>query len=155
MVLYDGLCKVCLANRAMLEWQDAGRRLRFVNIAGEDYDPKQYLGIDYADAMSELHVIFPGGEVARGVDAVFRTYDAVGLAWAVGFLSSDLLRGATDALYKVVSENRYFVSEWMPGGDALREWLRSARFLQKGLAEGEGCSDDGDDEEDCTVKNGD
>lgn len=23
-------------------------------------------GIDYADAMSELHVIFPGGEVARG-----------------------------------------------------------------------------------------
>lgn len=54
---------------------------------------------------------------------------------------------ATLSLWQVVSENRYFVSEWMPGGDALREWLRSARFLQKGLAEGEGCSDDGDDEE--------
>lgn len=36
---------------AMLEWQDAGRRLRFVNIAGEDYDPKQYLAPRAAPAV--------------------------------------------------------------------------------------------------------
>jgi len=153
-VLYDGLCRVCLTNKAVLESQDSEGILRFVNIAAEDYDADDHAGVDFSDAMNELHVILPDGTILRGTEAVFRAYETVGLDWAVGILGSPVLRWFTDFAYKLLSENREWISEWVPGGDALREQVRSARFLQKGVAEGEGCNeekDEEDDDDDCTI----
>lgn len=159
-VLYDGLCKVCLTNKALLESQDntEPKALRFVNIADDDYDSDEHQGIEFDEAMNEIHIILPDGEVKRGTEAVFTAYEAVGLDWAVGILSSPFLRGLTEGLYRFVSDNREIISSIFPGGDSLRESLRSARFLQKGVAEGEGCSEkeenedeDEDDDDDCTI----
>jgi len=152
-VLYDGLCRVCLTNKAVLESRDSEGFLRFVNIAADDYNADENAGVDFSDAMDEFHVILPGGNVLKGTEAVFTAYEAVGLGWAVGILGSDALRGFTDFAYKLLSENREAISKWVPGGDALREQIRSARFLQKGIAEGEGCNEEKKDEEDddCTI----
>eukprot|EP00929_Paragymnodinium_shiwhaense_P003502 TRINITY_DN104045_c0_g1_i1.p1 TRINITY_DN104045_c0_g1~~TRINITY_DN104045_c0_g1_i1.p1 ORF type:complete len:277 (-),score=40.37 TRINITY_DN104045_c0_g1_i1:297-1127(-) len=147
-VLYDGLCKVCLANKALLTSNDDRGVLRFVNIADDDYSPADHAGIEYEAAMDEIHIVLPGGQVLRGTEAVLRAYDEVGLGWAVGILSSPVLRSVTDAAYNWLSENRQTISKWVPGGEDLRERLRSARFLQKGIAEGEGCSEKEDDEDD-------
>lgn len=137
----------------MLESQDSSGLLRFVNIAAEDYEAADHANVEFSDAMNELHVILPDGRILRGTEAVFRAYEAVGLDWAVGILSSPILRSFTDAVYKFLSENREAISRWVPGGDALREQVRSARFLQKGVAEGEGCNEEAKDEEDddCTI----
>ncbi|CAK0812506.1 unnamed protein product, partial [Prorocentrum cordatum] len=74
-VLYDGLCRVCLTNKAVLESNDGKGVLRFVNIAEDDYEADEHRGVEYEDAMNELHVILPDGAVVRGTDAVFRAYE--------------------------------------------------------------------------------
>jgi len=161
-VLYDGLCKVCLTNKAVLQSQDKDGALHFTNIANDDYDADEHAGIEFDEAMNELHIILPDGEVLKGTEAIFRAYEAVGLDWAVGILSSPFLRSLTEGLYRFLSDNREIISQYVPGGDALRENIRSARFLQKGVAEGEGCSekdkkekgdeeDEEDDDDDCTI----
>ncbi|CAE8638251.1 unnamed protein product, partial [Polarella glacialis] len=96
-VLYDGMCKVCLTNKALLTSQDSEGVLIFVNIAENDYNPREHAGIEFGDAMDELHVILPDGEILKGTPAVFRAYEAVGLGWAVGILGSPILRSLTDA----------------------------------------------------------
>merc|ERR550525_1626288 len=78
-VLYDGLCRVCLTNKAVLESQDSDGVLSFVNIADDDYEAEEHAGIEYEDAMNELHVILADGSIVRGTEAVFRAYQAVGL----------------------------------------------------------------------------
>lgn len=153
-VLYDGLCRVCLANKAFLESQDKKQALRFVNIASEDYDSSAHAGVEFVDAMDEFHIILPSGRVLRGTTAVLQAYEAVGLAWVVGVLGSPSLRWLTDRFYKFISQYRDAFGR-LPGGEALRERLRGARFLQKGVAEGEGCGgsdgDENEDEEDCSI----
>lgn len=152
-VLYDGFCRVCLANKALLESWDNGRGvLHFVNIAAEDYDASAHAGVEFSDAMNELHIILPAGEVLRGTEAVLHAYDAVGLAWAVRVLGSPGIRWLTDRVYRFISEHREGLSK-LSGGSALtfREKLRGARFLQKGVAEGEGCGQADGDDEDCII----
>lgn len=114
-MLYDGLCRVCLTNKALLESRDRRGQLRFVDIAAASYNASQHAGVDYSDAMDELHIILPGGEVVRGTAAVFRAYQAVGLGWAVGILGSPPLRWLTDQFYKLLSKNRRSISVWLPG----------------------------------------
>jgi len=146
-VLYDGTCKVCLTNVALLGWLDKNKqRLQFVNIASKSYLPEANGGVAYEDAMRHIHVIDERQQVLKGADGVLAAYGAVGLGWFVALLRLPVLRWVIAALYAVVSRYRQAISRFLPGGRQLSEFVSSLKEVGA-AAQGEGC----DDEEECLL----
>ena len=80
-LLYDGACPLCLREVKFLKRRDFQQRLAFVDIDQDAYDPAQWKGIAYRDAMARIHAIRADGEILKDV-AVFReAYRCVGLGW--------------------------------------------------------------------------
>ncbi len=80
-LLYDGACPLCLREVKFLKRRDLHGRLAFVDIDQHAYDPSQWQGISYRDAMARIHAIRADGEILKDV-AVFReAYRCVGLGW--------------------------------------------------------------------------
>ena len=80
-LLYDGACPLCLREVQFLKRRDLHGRLAFVDIDQDTYDPAQWKGIGYRDAMARIHAIRADGEILQDV-AVFReAYRCVGLGW--------------------------------------------------------------------------
>ena len=48
-----------------------GNKIAFVDISADDYDPEQCAGIDFEQAMAEIHAVLPDGKVVTGIE-VFR-----------------------------------------------------------------------------------
>ena len=48
-----------------------GNKIAFVDISADDYDPEQCAGIDFEQAMAEIHAVLPDGKGVTGIE-VFR-----------------------------------------------------------------------------------
>ena len=59
--LFDGSCPICLRETKFLKRRDISNQIRFIDINSENYNPNLFNGISYAEAMSNLHVIFENG----------------------------------------------------------------------------------------------
>ena len=80
-LLYDGACPLCLREVKFLKRRDLHGKLSFVDIDRLAYDPAEWQGISYRDAMARIHAIRADGEILKDV-AVFReAYRCVGLGW--------------------------------------------------------------------------
>lgn len=85
-ILYDGGCPLCLREVHFLQSRDRARngaapRLAFVDIDAADYEPTDWGGISYREAMGRIHAVADDGTVLRDV-AVFRgAYRLIGLGW--------------------------------------------------------------------------
>ncbi|CAG04009.1 unnamed protein product [Tetraodon nigroviridis] len=71
VVLYDGLCPVCVAEIRFLQFLQRRRpgRLDFVDISLPGYDGAKHRNVTYEMAMEAMHVIDEKGQVHRGVPA--------------------------------------------------------------------------------------
>lgn len=81
-IFYDGRCPTCRRAIGAVRHRLAEHTYRAIDIADEGFDARAH-GLDPADVRRELHVRCPGGEVARGIDAVIVLWRRIGGAWGL------------------------------------------------------------------------
>ena len=105
-LLYDGACPLCLREVKFLKRRDLQGRLAFVDIDQDTYDPAQWKGISYKQAMARIHAIRANGEVLRDV-AVFReAYRNIDLGWIYAPTTWPLIGGLIDQIYALWASQR-------------------------------------------------
>ena len=105
-LLYDGACPLCLREVTFLKRRDLHGRLAFVDIDRHAYDPAQWRGISYRDAMARIHAIRADGEILKDV-AVFREADrCVGLGWIYAPTEWPLIGLLIDRIYALWASQR-------------------------------------------------
>ena len=85
-LLYDGACPLCRREVDGLRSRDLrlhpqAPRLAFVDIDAADYQPAEFAGITYRQAMGRIHGLCADGSVLRDVAVFRRAYSLVGLGW--------------------------------------------------------------------------
>ncbi len=105
-LLYDGGCPLCLREVKFLKRRDRDGNLAFVDIDQDLYDPAQWEGITYKQAMTNIHAIRANGEVLKDV-AVFReAYRHVGLGWIYAPTQWPLIGRLIDQIYALWAAQR-------------------------------------------------
>ena len=79
--LFDGGCPLCLRETNFLKKKDIHKKINFVDISDENYNPNLFNGITYHEAMSNLHGILENDEIIRGLDVLAYSYELIGLGW--------------------------------------------------------------------------
>ena len=104
-LFYDGACPICAHEMLRLARRDHDRRLRFIDIAGVEFDGSRY-GASKDRMMKLMHAMRADGRMLVGVDAVHAAHEAVGLGWLVAPARWPLLRPVADWLYVQFARNR-------------------------------------------------
>ena len=105
-LLFDGACPLCLREVKFLKRRDLQGRLAFVDIDQHAYDPAQWKGISYRDAMVRIHAVRSDGEILKDV-AVFReAYRWVGLGWIYAPTEWPVIGLLIDRLYRLWASQR-------------------------------------------------
>ena len=105
-LLYDGACPLCLREVKFLKRRDLHGRLAIVDIDQDTYDPAQWKGIGYRDAMARIHAIRADGEILQDV-AVFReAYRCVGLGWIYAPTQWPFIGALIDRIYALWASQR-------------------------------------------------
>lgn len=106
-VLYDGRCRFCQGQIAILRRMDLGRRLVFLSL----HDPLvagEFPELEADALMAEMHVVDRAGRVRAGAEAVRYLSCRLPLLWPLALPLH--LPGSLPAwrwLYRVVARNRY------------------------------------------------
>ena len=105
-VLFDGACPLCAREIRMLERLDRGRgRVEFEDISHPAFDSAVY-GLDAEQVMARIHGVLPDGSIIEGLEVFRRVYAAVGLGWLLAPTRWPLLRGISEAGYRIFAQNR-------------------------------------------------
>jgi len=105
-VLFDGACPLCEREIRMLERLDRRRGcVEFEDISQPAFDPAVY-GLDAEQVMARIHGVLPDGSVIEGLEVFRRVYAAVGLGWLLAPTRWPLLRGISEAGYRIFAQNR-------------------------------------------------
>ena len=80
-LLFDGACPLCQREVSFLRARDNLRNICFVDIDSENYQPANYSGISYREAMGRIHAITSSGEILTDVSVFREAYRLVGLGW--------------------------------------------------------------------------
>ena len=110
-LLYDGDCPLCLREVNFLTKKDAGRGLvKFVDVAGDDYDSAENAGIDFATAMGVIHAVRADGTIVKNV-AVFReVYEILGMGWVYAITKLPVIGPLADWIYGIWADYRLAVT---------------------------------------------
>lgn len=109
---FDGHCAFCATEMQRLARWDVARRLAFVDIAGEGFDPAP-LGVDPSALNRELHGLTGDGRLLVGVDCLLMAYSLAGRSGLVWPLRFRLLRRLLSPLYRLFARHRYRMSRWL------------------------------------------
>lgn len=111
-VIYDDACAVCRRAVSFLATLDrAVRPVPLSTLAGVEPGVLAARGITADDLARALHVVSPGGEVARGWDAVMLLARRHPLTWAVGLVGSlPGIAALGRRLYGFVAERRHCIA---------------------------------------------
>lgn len=121
-LLYDSHCPLCMREVAMLKSRDDGHgRIDFVDITSPTYDPAEYQGITYTEAMARLHGILPDGTVVTSVEVLRRCYEAVGLGWLLAATKFPPFGSIANAAYELWAKNRLRITGRPDLADVLDE----------------------------------
>lgn len=104
-VFYDGDCPLCLREINMLRRWDRRERIRFTDIAADEFSAEE-VGIEMPALMSEIHGRLPSGEIIKGVEVFRRLYAAVGMKWAVAVSRWPGVRQLLDVGYRHFARHR-------------------------------------------------
>lgn len=110
-VLYDGDCPLCLREINLLRWMDGKKRIRFTDIAAEDFSTDEF-GIDMETLMAEIHgrlppdAEHPNGKIIIGVEVFRHLYSAVGFGWIVGVTRLPIISHGLDLGYRFFAKYR-------------------------------------------------
>ena len=80
IVFYDHACGICRIEMSKLKKYDPLQRLLLVDISSPHFKPRLW-GINYHDAIEQLHVRTPAGDWLVGIPAIRHIYAEVGLGW--------------------------------------------------------------------------
>jgi len=104
-IFFDGECPLCTREVNLLRRMDRKRRVRFTDIAAQDFDPRA-LGTDMSTLMARIHGRLPDGTVLEGVEVFRRVYEAVGLSWLSRVSRLPGIASLTEAAYSLFAQNR-------------------------------------------------
>ncbi len=106
VVLFDGVCNLCIGSLQWLIRMDRRERLRFGTLqsdAGGELLKRCGLPEDYDDSM----VVVEGERAYTDSDAVLRIARLLGFPWAVASIASILPKRFRDRAYRLLAESRY------------------------------------------------
>ena len=104
-LLYDGGCPFCRREVDFLRRRNHRMLLRFEDISDPRFDPAKY-GLTKEEVHRVLHGVLPDGSVVRGMDAIRRAYQAVGLGWITAPTALPGIRWLADRVYETFARNR-------------------------------------------------
>ncbi len=104
-LLYDGACPFCRREVDFLKRRNRRMLLRFEDISEPQFDPSRY-GLTKDEVNRVLHGVLPDGRVVRGLDAIRRAYEAVGLGWLLAPTGWPGIRWFADRVYETFARNR-------------------------------------------------
>jgi predicted DCC family thiol-disulfide oxidoreductase YuxK len=104
-VFFDGECPLCTREIAMLRRLDRRGRIRFTDIAGDEFQDTS-LGIDMNALMARIHARLPDGSFIEGVEVFRRLYQAVGFGPLVTLSRAPGVSRLLDYAYDRFAENR-------------------------------------------------
>jgi predicted DCC family thiol-disulfide oxidoreductase YuxK len=104
-VFFDGDCPLCRREIALLRHWDRQARIRFTDIAREDFDAAK-VGISFESLMAEIHGRLPDGSLIQGVEVFRRLYEAVGFRWLVALTRWPGVAFLLDQAYRLFARNR-------------------------------------------------
>ncbi len=104
--LFDGGCPLCLRETNFLKTKDVFKKINFVDINNDKYDPVLFKDISYKEAMSNLHGILENGDVIKGLDVLAFSYELIGLGWVYYPLKIDFLAPVLRLFYKFWAKYR-------------------------------------------------
>lgn len=102
---YDGDCPLCVREIAWLRRLDKQERIKFTDIASEDFDPRT-VGVDLQTLNSRMHGRLPDGTIIDGVEVFRRMYAAIGWKLPVAITRLPVVRQALDVAYSIFARNR-------------------------------------------------
>lgn len=106
-LLYDGECPLCVREVNFLQKRDAGRNLvAFVDIADDDYNPKENGGVDFEAAMGRIHGVLPDGTVIKNVEVFRRVYETLGMGWVYAITKLPIIGAIANLIYGIWAEWR-------------------------------------------------
>jgi predicted DCC family thiol-disulfide oxidoreductase YuxK len=104
-VFYDGDCPLCLREVRFLRKADRKRRIGFIDIASEDFEPSDY-GPSREEFMAEIHGRLPDGSWICGVEVFRRIYALLGFGPLVWCTRLPIISGILDIAYRLFARNR-------------------------------------------------
>jgi len=104
-VFFDGACPLCRREIAFLRWFDRRDRIRFTDIAADDFDPR-VVDSTYETLMERIHGRLADGTILEGVEVFRRLYAAAGFGPLVWLSRLPLVSHALDVGYEVFADNR-------------------------------------------------
>jgi predicted DCC family thiol-disulfide oxidoreductase YuxK len=104
-VFYDGACPLCAREMRLIRRRDHCRRIGFVDIAADGFDPAS-AGVGQAALMDRIHARLPDGTLIEGVEVFRRLYTILGLGWLVAPTRLPGVSHLLDLAYRVFARNR-------------------------------------------------
>ena len=104
--LFDGGCPLCLRETNFLKAKDVFKKINFVDINNEKYDPVLFNDISYKEAMSNLHGILENGDIIKGLDVLAFSYELIGLGWVYYPLKIEFLAPVLRLFYQFWAKYR-------------------------------------------------
>jgi predicted DCC family thiol-disulfide oxidoreductase YuxK len=106
-VLFDGTCRICQRSRVMIERLRPTSPVQFVDV-NDGRALANYPQMRGADALGQIHVLNPAGELSGGYDALVALAPTLPLfAWATRLLGLEPVRRLGRRAYRWVAANRY------------------------------------------------
>jgi len=106
VVLFDGVCNLCVGSLPWLLRMDCHDRLRFGTLQSEAASEllrRSGLSGDYEESM----VVIEGDRAYTESDAVVRIAWLLGFPWALGSIASIVPKAIRDRAYRFLANNRY------------------------------------------------
>ena len=128
-ILFDGGCPLCNKEILFLKRKDIKKKLNYVDINDEKYNPNEYLGITYSNAMSRVHGITSDNQIIKDLEVFYKAYKAIGLGWIYAPTKIPILKECTGLIYTIWAKYRLKITKRAPLEELCRK-RESKRILE-------------------------
>jgi len=104
-VFFDGDCPLCIREINMLRRLDKKSKIKFTDIAGQDFYDKRGTP-EWQALMDKINGKLPDGTMIEGVEVFRHLYTAVGFGWIVKVTRWPGISHLLDWGYKIFAKNR-------------------------------------------------
>ncbi len=111
--IYDGTCVICKQTKRIVNALDWLHRVEFLDLHNWSEVEQRYPGLDYDQAMGQIHVVTSDGQLRGGFEGVRRMLRDLPLGYPVWLLlhipGMDWLG---DKVYRFIARNRYQINKF-------------------------------------------
>jgi predicted DCC family thiol-disulfide oxidoreductase YuxK len=109
-VIYDGHCRFCRSQIALLRWVDLRRKLRFVSLHDAAVS-RDYPELSPDDLVAQMYVIDPAGHARGGAEAVRYLTRQLVLLWPLALvLHIPGTMPLWSCIYRFIAKNRMLIA---------------------------------------------